>query len=295
MERLYVLKAKRVFRKYCKPIIRLGGMRMFVIRLWRSRLNIPRRAFWFIFRRLVERLNLFSVAIDVQNSQMQTIGLARADGLAKLNDVLQDVMGKVYDERDGMFSEHLVLLSSISVARTDIKRILEIGTFDGRTALILSRLFPKAEIITIDLPSDESNFENSYGRQDCVNEFTAKRDGFLREAVNVEFREVNSLELYKWQEHFDLIWIDGAHGYPVVAMDVINTYRLANRNAFVLIDDIWKSVDVSDDMYKSIAGFESLNSLVSAKLISEYFLFPKRLGGVFNYPGQKKYVGCFKK
>ena len=51
-------------------------------------------------------------------------------------------------------------------------------------------------------------------------------------------------------------------------MDVINSYRLANEGAFILIDDIWKSVELSDAMYKSIGGIESLNILVNAKLIS---------------------------
>ena len=34
--------------------------------------------------------------------------------------------------------------------------------------------------------------------------------------------------------------IDGAHGYPTVAMDIINSLRLANINAYILIDDIFK-------------------------------------------------------
>ena len=107
---------------------------------------------------------------------MKEIGLIREDGLAKLNYVLKDVMSKPYDENDGMFSEHLVLISSISVSNLNIKRVLEVGTHDGRTALILSRLFPEAEIITIDLPSDEKSFEETYSRDNSVNEFTNKRN-----------------------------------------------------------------------------------------------------------------------
>jgi len=268
---------------------------MFFIRLWQSRLNIPRRAYWFFFLRLIHRFNWFKLDPEVQSRQMQTIGLRRTEGLDRLNEILYKAFGKVYDERDGMFSEHLVLLSSISIAHTDINRILEIGTFDGRTALILSHLYPNAQIVTIDLPNDEVEFKNTYGRKDFINEFAMRRDSYIRQAGNVEFREVNSLNISEWEDRFDLIWIDGAHGYPIVAMDVINSFRVANTNAFVLIDDIWKKRSESDAMYKSVGGFESLNALVKAKLISEYFLFPKRLGGLFNYPGQKKYVGFFKK
>ena len=69
---------------------------------------------------------------------------------------------------------------------------------------------------------------------------------------------------------FDLIWIDGAHGYPIVAMDIINSYRLGNSGAFILIDDIWKKGNLSDKMYKSIGGYESLKSLYEAKLINNF-------------------------
>ena len=56
-------------------------------------------------------------------------------------------MSKPYDENDGMFSEHLVLISSISVSNLNIKRVLEVGTHDGRTALILSRLFLRQKLL----------------------------------------------------------------------------------------------------------------------------------------------------
>jgi len=263
------------------------------IKLWRGRFNIVRRAFCKISRILINRFNLFNVPVDFQNRQMNSIGLDREKGLRKLNHILKDLMDKSYDENDGMFSEHLILISSISVARQDISRILEIGTYDGRTALILSRLFPKAEIITIDLPGDNSNFKKTYNRKHSAEEFIEKRNSLIRAERNIDFRESDSVKLCQWDENFDLIWIDGAHGYPVAAMDIINSYRLANKNAFVLIDDIWKKAKNTDSFYISTAGYESLNTLKNAKLISEYFLFPKRLGGIFNHPGNKKYVGCF--
>jgi predicted O-methyltransferase YrrM len=270
-------------------------MMKYFFKFWRSKFNIPRRVFWKTDRILNGKFNLFGVSSSFQNSQMKEIGLIREDGLAKLDDVLNDVMSKSYNENDGMFSEHLILISAISVSRANIKRVLEIGTHDGGTALILSHLFPDAEIISIDLPSDDSVFEHTYNRDSSVDEFINTRDANIAEAKNVDFREVNSIGLCEWNEKFDLIWIDGAHGYPVVPMDVINSFRLANKGAFILIDDIWKSVDISDGMYKSIAGIESLDALVSAKLIPQYFLFHKRLGGVFNYPGQQKYVGLLVK
>jgi predicted O-methyltransferase YrrM len=268
-----------------------------IISLWRSRFNIPRRTFWFIIQHFILGFSLFKISVQQQENDMNLIGLNRSHGLEKLNSVLKELFNKQYDERDGMFSEHLVLLASISVSVSDvdIRNILEIGTYDGRTARILSKLFPKAHILTIDLPSTNEKFENSYNRRSELNTFLTKRNKNLIEASNVEFKEMNSLELSKCEENFDLIWIDGAHGYPIIAMDLINSFRIANNNGYVLIDDIFKTGSESDNMYKSIGGYEALKSLLDAKLISSFMLFPKRLGGIFNYPGGKKYVGLFRK
>jgi len=253
---------------------------MLIKNFWRSKNNIPRRGFWFIIRKLIGWMRAFEVSIFEQEKNYKIVGLNRKDGLKKLDSVLQELFGKKYDERNGMFSEHLILLASFSVSNISINKILEIGTYDGRTALILSKLFPKSSILTIDLPASKY-------------EFVMNRNKRLHDAFNTDFKEMNSLGLCNFEDSFDLIWIDGAHGYPVVAMDIINSFRLASDGGHVLIDDIWKSVPISDKMYKSISGFESLQSLVDAQLISSFSLFPKRLLGEFNYPGKKKFVGLF--
>jgi len=266
---------------------------MMIRNFWRSKNNIPRRGFWFIIRKLIGWMRAFEVSIFDQEKNYKIVGLNRKDGLKKLDSVLQELFGKKYDERDGMFSEHLILLASISVSDISINKILEIGTYDGRTALILGKLFPKSSILTIDLPASKYEFESTYNRGKTANVFVMNRNKRLDDAPNANFKEMNSLELCNFEESFDLIWIDGAHGYPVVAMDIINSFRLASDGGYVLIDDIWKSAPISDKIYKSISGFESLQSLVDAQLISSFSLFPKRLMGEFNYPGKKKFVGLF--
>ena len=266
---------------------------MLIKNFWRSKNNIPRRGFWFIIRKLIGWMRAFEVSIFEQEKNYIIVGLNRKDGLKKLDSVLQELFGKKYDERNGLFSEHLILLASFSVSNISINKILEIGTYDGRTALILSKLFPKSSILTIDLPASKYEFESTYNRDKTANAFVMNRNKRIHDAFNADFKEMNSLGLCNFEDSFDLIWIDGAHGYPVVAMDIINSFRLASDGGHVLIDDIWKSVPISDKMYKSISGFESLQSLVDAQLISSFSLFPKRLLGEFNYPGKKKFVGLF--
>jgi predicted O-methyltransferase YrrM len=84
--------------------------------------------------------------------------LDRMSALKKLNDVTQNLFELDYSENRGMWSEHLVIFSALSLnEEIDISSILEIGTFKGETTLILSELFPKANITSIDLKQEKTN------------------------------------------------------------------------------------------------------------------------------------------
>ena len=238
-------------------------------------------------------LKIYSIKVSDQNDIYLTLSLDRAAGLQKLNEALENTFNCSYDENEGMFSEHLILLSSISIKRPEISSILEIGTFDGKTSLLLSNLFPGSKILTIDLPDSSNDFIDTYGRSKSASSFANKRNRVLSLSPNITFQSINSVALVNSNETFDLIWVDGAHGYPVVAMDIINSFRLVNEGGYVLSDDIWTSVRSSDEWYTSIGGFESLKALKNAGLISSFSLIPKRLASEYNYPNAKKYVGFF--
>ena len=133
-----------------------------------------------------------------------------------------------------MNSEHQTIFSSISENKKYvIKNILEIGTYDGTNAFLLSKLFPQAKILTIDLPDDAKDFQDTYGRNDEI-----KRENFIK--LRKEVLELGSESTYTRNcifenEKFDLIWVDGAHGYPQVTIDIINSLRLCNQNGLIFM------------------------------------------------------------
>ena len=45
---------------------------------------------------------------------------------------------------------------------------------------------------------------------------------------------MNSLELINHERTYDLIWIDGAHGYPMVCIDIINSLRLSDKRDYIM-------------------------------------------------------------
>tara|TARA_X000000950_G_scaffold8188_1_gene8997 strand:- start:8855 stop:9634 length:780 start_codon:yes stop_codon:yes gene_type:complete len=198
-----------------------------------------------------------------------------------------------------MVSEHEVIFSSLSLDKNiKVDRILEIGTYDGSNAVLLSELFPNSQIITVDLPSKDDEFNKTYKRNnlDFQNEFIKSRNEKLSRLKNVEFIEMNSINLINEKKTFDLIWIDGAHGYPIVTIDIINSLRLCNLNGLILCDDVYvKKIKNQDPYYFSNATFETIKILKSQKLIN-YDLFLKRIDNKFNYfPIEKKYIAFIKK
>ena len=178
-----------------------------------------------------------SVLLEEQDGFFRKFDFDRQAALDKIDSVCKEVFGYGYAENKGMFSEHLVLFAAISLSNKRINDILEIGTYNGLTSVILSKLFPSAQIVTIDLPVSDEFFISSYRRGSSAKEFAQQRDAVIEQCSNVKFFPLNSVNLSKWNaDQFDLIWVDGAHGYPIVAVDLVNSYRMARKGAYVLTD-----------------------------------------------------------
>jgi hypothetical protein len=241
-----------------------------------------------LYQRKIYDFNKFQ---KEQNSIFEYFNLDRNKALHKL--------AKVKDEypflNRSMSSEHEVFFSAISLSNLNINKILEIGTHDGKNSLLLSALFKNAEIETIDLPKKSKDFIKFYNREDKLDEFIKSRNEVLSKNNKIKFIEINSINLVKSSKKYDLIWIDGAHGYPVVCIDIINSLRLINDGGIIMCDDIYVNKIVLDKMYNSTAAFETLNELTNENII-EYKLIYKRLDAQNNCNKKKrKFIAILKK
>ncbi len=227
-----------------------------------------------------------------QNKKFVDLKLNRAEGKKKL-DLIKN---KYLFLNRGMSSEHELLFSSISLKKDiKIENILEIGTFDAANAFLLSKLFENSIIDTLDLSSDESNFKDFYNRGDNLDKFISDRNNMLLKNNNINFIEQNSVKLTFSKKKYDLVWIDGAHGYPVCCIDIMNSLKLLNEKGHILVDDILTENDINHRMYDSTAGFETLKELENNKII-KFNLFYKRLDAKSNCEKKKiKYVALVKK
>jgi predicted O-methyltransferase YrrM len=231
--------------------------------------------------------------LQSQNLKFQEIGLDRNKAISKLNTVLDEIYGTNYTEKNGMWSEHLILFAGLSNSSNKIKKILEIGTFNGETSAILNKLFPESSILTIDLKFDEILKTKMYKYATEGNMLEKNRSANLEFLQNVNFLEMNSLDLINYNQEFDLIWIDGEHTYPTVAIDIANSVRLLSPNGVAICDDVY--TETEEGAGCSVASLQTLEALSESKLI-KFTLLHKRIGGYFNYPqSNKKYLGYFMK
>ena len=260
-------------------------------------LNLPIRILNKIKTKLIIEYRNFKFNYKERIARQEKIykrnNLNRLKGVKLINKILQEEDLALYDENQGMFSEHLIIFASIASKRkNNIKTILEIGTYDGITSTLLAKLFPDSKIITIDLEDNNSLFLETYNRSNYEkrNNFIKLRDQRISRYKNINFLKMNSLGMtlnLLDNETFDLIWIDGAHGYPVVCSDITNAIRLAHANTFIMCDDVWKDLKNSDPIYSSIAAWETLESFREAGIItSDYFY--KRLGK--KYLSSQKFI-----
>ena len=247
-----------------------------------------------ISQRVLNRLKLFKLRFSYdyqdilieQNNLYAEIGLNREKALESLVGIYAD-----HPEFEVLRSEHHTLFAALGL-KHKIKSILEIGTYTASCTKLLSILYPDAEIVTMDLPDDDPIFSQTYDRDnnDERLKFISERNSLIDSCANVTFVQQNSLQLtHKRDSKFDLIWVDGAHGYPMIAMDIVNSLSCLAKDGFMFIDDVWIDRSKNDPNYRSIGAYESILALKKAELI-EFYLVPKRIEFPHGKGHLKKYI-----
>ena len=244
------------------------------------------------FNSLKKKYNL-KMYENNQNTKFEKLGLDREKGILHLSQLKKQNPVLIRP----MSSEHETLFASISLLKKrDYLNILEIGTHDGINSYLLSLLFENSKIKTIDLESTDFEFQNSYNREKNYINFIKQRDKLIKERKNIFFKEQNSLSLINTNEKYDLIWVDGAHGYPTVCVDIINSLKLITNNGLILCDDVFTNKPKNQDkIYSSIASFETISALKKEKLINFHLIF-KRLEAQNNCdPNKRKFIAVINK
>jgi predicted O-methyltransferase YrrM len=192
-------------------------------------------------RKVISRDDFFRSDAECTAAQRKAFGLLGWNfdrALARLEGLLKDAGMPPFDVMAD--SQHWMVFSALADAGFDPKKIIEIGTFDGECTALLSKLFPRAAVITFDLPDDSQQVRQSYGRS-CPNILQSvleRREQNLSNP-NITFVQRNSFYLPTMcLGDADLIWLDGDHAFPALAWDFCNAFHALRHGGLLVCDDV---------------------------------------------------------
>jgi predicted O-methyltransferase YrrM len=148
----------------------------------------------------------------------------------------------------------LAVLATAAAATSVGNEIIEIGTFEGRTALNFAANAPlQLRIVTLDLPPDlEPKFalapvERSYVDKPLSGRlFRDAASRWQAAAARIE-QVLGDSATFDWSPHFGragLVFVDGSHAYDYVLADSAVALRLVANKGMVIWHDygVWEGV-----------------------------------------------------
>lgn len=109
------------------------------------------------------------------------------------------------------------------------KNILEIGVYEGFSTVFFQYAFDNFETDVVDIFLHDT------------------REKFVNNINKINIRKINIFEttshnfLVNNKKKYDLVYVDGAHGYLDVIVDLFYSYQCLNINGILLMDDYdWK-------------------------------------------------------
>jgi len=170
---------------------------------------------------------------------------------------------------ENWFCNNLYFLKSNLKNKENIKNMLEIGSYEGRSAVFFLNLFSNSTITCVDTwdgGAEEQKFLNS--------KIIEKNfDTNLK-----KYSELNRLKKFKTtsndffknnKDKFDLIYVDGDHSCKQVYIDINNSWKILNKNGFLILDDYlwWFYKDLKMNPSTAINNFIKNNYSEFSKIV----------------------------
>jgi predicted O-methyltransferase YrrM len=137
--------------------------------------------------------------------------------------------------------------------RDEELRLLEIGSWEGRSALFFLNFFPRATLTCIDAFADFPPAEARFDRNLAP---------FAGRLEKIKSRSVPALEqLTADRRRFDLAYIDGDHGHDATAADSRGVWEMIEPGGVVIWDDYrWGKKWLPPDKRSDVAIDTFLNA-----------------------------------
>ena len=151
------------------------------------------------------------------------------------------------DLPENSINDFLSVIDYVNQKKEEKKKILEIGTFAGTSAIKLVELIKNAEITVIDMWEDYNESGGVEGTVDKIKEnhieqifYNNIEKSGLQHLFTV--KKGNSfnvlLDLNKKNSKFDVIYVDGSHTLLDSYTDILLSFELLEKGGVLIIDDV---------------------------------------------------------
>ena len=184
----------------------------------------------------------------------------------KIENVIYDKFKSInYNEK--WFCNNLNYLSVNFKDINNIKNILEIGSYEGRSAIFFLKNFNGSKITCVDTwcGSDELKHVNF----ELIEENFDFNTSFYQSNKYLFKYKMTSNEFFKKNhKYFDLIFVDGDHSSDQVKVDLINSWNILKNGGYLILDDYmwWFYKDLKKNPSTPINNFIKENISNISKL-----------------------------
>tara|TARA_B100001059_G_C17759999_1_gene542251 strand:+ start:397 stop:1089 length:693 start_codon:yes stop_codon:yes gene_type:complete len=143
------------------------------------------------------------------------------------------------------FSSHSFNFFNILNKKKKNFEYLEIGSFEGNSAIFIAKNFPMSKINCVDPWIKTSEYAAELNFTDVEKNF----DENTSEFANIKkIRMISDSFFEKNSSMFDVIYIDGYHYGPQVLKDLRSSWKFLNREGYLICDDyIWNMNEKIED------------------------------------------------
>ena len=166
---------------------------------------------------------------------------------------------KTVDESEKWFTNNLYFLYK-NLFNIKVNKLLEIGSYEGRSALFFSFLFKNAHITCVDTWSgSDEHYDHNF--ELIEKNFDANTKVLKTSNKLNKFKSSSDFFFENNNKYFDFIYVDGDHSKDQVLRDLENSWNRLNKNGFLLIDDYmwWYYKNLKNNPASSVNIFINKN------------------------------------
>jgi len=173
------------------------------------------------------------------------------------------------DPNKKWFCNNLNFLSNTFKNVNNVNNILEIGSYEGRSAIFFLKKFKNTKITCVDTWSGSDEHDKTIFA-DIEKNFDLNTNFFLKENRVKKFKMTSNEFFEKNDDKFDLIFVDGDHTASQVLKDLKNSWNILIDGGYLILDDYlwWYYKDLNKNPSTPINKFiiDNINEIVFLKI-----------------------------